>query len=105
MDMFDALIQGRNQTANAYFDLVQITFSTFRCMQFIFNSRCINFISIKVQRYGNFAQSEYFMLGMYVSIALIWTDYFMPLTMSPADGVLLGLFYFMFYWRLSFLLA
>lgn len=86
---FDALIQGRNQTAIAYFDLVQITFSTFRWAAIYLSIAVALTLTYKVQRYGNFAQSEYFMLGMYVSIALIWTDYFMPLTMSPADGVLL----------------
>ena len=86
---FDALIQGRNQTAIAYFDLVQITFSTFRWAAIYLSIAVALTLTYKVQRYGNFAQSEYFMLGMYVSIALIWTDYFIPLTMSPADGVLL----------------
>ena len=28
------------------------------------------------------------MLGMYIAMAIIWTDYFLPLTISPPDGVL-----------------
>ena len=28
------------------------------------------------------------MLGMYIAMAIIWTDYFLPTTIAPADGVL-----------------
>jgi len=45
-------------------------------------------LTYSVQRYGNFAQSEYFMLGMYVGIALMWSDWLFPLHIAPADGTL-----------------
>ena len=45
-------------------------------------------LTYSVQRYGNFAQSEYFMLGMYVGIAFMWTDWLFPLSEAPADGKL-----------------
>ena len=45
-------------------------------------------LTYSVQRYGNFAQSEYFMLGMYVGIALMWTDWLFPLSDAPADETL-----------------
>jgi len=45
-------------------------------------------LTYSVQRYGNFAQSEFFMLGMYVGIAFMWSDWLFPLHIAPADGTL-----------------
>ena len=43
-------------------------------------------LTYSVQRYGNFAQSEFFMIGMYVGVALMWTDWLFPLNEIPSDG-------------------
>ena len=43
-------------------------------------------LTYSVQRYGNFAQSEFFMIGMYVGVALMWTNWFFPLNEIPSDG-------------------
>ena len=43
-------------------------------------------LTYSVQRYGNFAQSEFFMIGMYVGIALMWTNWLFPLNEIPSDG-------------------
>ncbi len=45
-------------------------------------------LTYKVQRYGNFAQSELFMIGMYLSMVMIWSDFFFPLYDANSDGVL-----------------
>ena len=45
-------------------------------------------LTYSVQRYGNFAQSEFFMLGMYVGIAFMWTDWLFPISDAPTDGTL-----------------
>ena len=45
-------------------------------------------LTYKVQRYGNFAQSEFFMIGMYLSMVMVWVDQFYPLASAPRDGVL-----------------
>ena len=45
-------------------------------------------LTYKVQRYGNFAQSELFMIGMYLSMVMVWSDHFFPLYDAPGDGVL-----------------
>ncbi|MDG1554033.1 MAG: ABC transporter permease, partial [Candidatus Thalassarchaeaceae archaeon] len=45
-------------------------------------------LTYKVQRYGNFAQSEFFMIGMYLAMVMVWSDYFVPLYDAPKDGVL-----------------
>ncbi|HJL64029.1 MAG TPA: hypothetical protein QGF70_00445, partial [Candidatus Thalassarchaeaceae archaeon] len=84
----DALLSGRNSTAVAYLDIVQITTSSIRWAATYLSIAVALTLTYRVQRYGNFAQSEYFMLGMYVAMAIIWTDYFLPLTVSPPDGVL-----------------
>ena len=88
----DALITGRNTSAIAYLDFVQISTSTLRWAATYLSIAVALTLTYRVQRYGNFAQSEYFMLGMYVAMAIIWTDYFLPLTIAPADGVLVILF-------------
>ena len=45
-------------------------------------------LTYKVQRYGNFAQSEFFMIGMYLAMVMVWSDYFFPLYDAPRDGTL-----------------
>jgi neutral amino acid transport system permease protein len=45
-------------------------------------------LTYKVQRYGNFAQSELFMIGMYLSMVMVWSDHFLPLYDAPRDGVI-----------------
>ena len=47
-------------------------------------------LTYKVQRYGNFAQSELFMIGMYLAVVLTWSDQLFPLADLPTskDGVL-----------------
>jgi neutral amino acid transport system permease protein len=45
-------------------------------------------LTYKVQRYGNFAQSELFMIGMYLAMVMVWTDFFFPLHDAEGDGVL-----------------
>jgi neutral amino acid transport system permease protein len=47
-------------------------------------------LTYKVQRYGNFAQSELFMIGMYLAVLMVWTDLLFPMSNLPTsrDGVL-----------------
>jgi len=47
-------------------------------------------LTYRVQRYGNFAQSELFMLGMYLAVVMAWTDELFPMSDLPTskDGVL-----------------
>ncbi len=45
-------------------------------------------LTYAVQRYGNFAQSEFFMIGMYAGIVLGWMEQVEPLMAAPRDGVL-----------------
>jgi len=84
----DFLLIGRDTTAVANLDFIQITTSTLKWSATYLSIAVALTLTYKVQRYGNFAQSEFFMLGMYVAMAIIWTDYFLPTTIAPADGVL-----------------
>ena len=45
-------------------------------------------LTYKVQRYGNFAQSELFLIGMYLSMVMIWSDFFFPIADAGGDNVL-----------------
>ncbi len=45
-------------------------------------------LTYKVQRYGNFAQSEFFMVGMFAVFVISWTDSYAPLFDAPKDGVI-----------------
>ena len=45
-------------------------------------------LTYAVQRYGNFAQSEFFMVGMYAGVVLGWMEHVQPLVTAPQDGVL-----------------
>ncbi len=45
-------------------------------------------LTYKVQRYGNFAQSELFLIGMYLSMVMIWSDFFFPISDAEGDNVL-----------------
>jgi branched-subunit amino acid ABC-type transport system permease component len=45
-------------------------------------------LTYAVQRYGNFAQSEFFMIGMYSGIILGWMEHANPLISAPRDDVL-----------------
>ena len=45
-------------------------------------------LTYKVQRYGNFAQSEFFMIGMFMGMIFAWSEHYYPLYDAPADGVI-----------------
>ncbi len=45
-------------------------------------------LTYKVQRYGNFAQSELYMVGMFFGLILGWSEHYFVLSEAPADGVI-----------------
>ena len=51
-------------------------------------------LTYKVQRYGNFAQSEYLMIGMFSAWVISWTNQYSPLFDAPNDGVLAWTLFF-----------
>ena len=74
--------------AEISFNLGQLTISTLTWSSTYLAIAVGCTLTYSVQRYGNFAQSEFFMLGMYVGIAFMWTDWLFPLSEAPADGTL-----------------
>ena len=86
----DILLQGLGEDASFTIDLVSITTGTLTWSSTYLAIAIGLTLTYKVQRYGNFAQSELFMLGMYVSMIMIWSDYFFPMTSlsTTKDGVL-----------------
>ena len=86
----DLLLQGLGASAGFTLDLVSITTGTLTWSSTYLAIAIGLTLTYKVQRYGNFAQSELFMIGMYLSMIMIWTDYFFPMTSlsTTKEGVL-----------------
>lgn len=84
----ELLMIGLDSSAVIYFNLSSIGFSTLTWSSTYLAIAVGCTLTYSVQRYGNFAQSEFFMLGMYVAIMIVWMDYFFPLVSVPKDGVL-----------------
>ena len=86
----DLLLQGLGASAGFTLDLVSITTGTLTWSSTYLAIAIGLTLTYKVQRYGNFAQSELFMIGMYLSMIMIWSDYFFPMTSlsTTKEGVL-----------------
>ena len=86
----DLLFQGLDTSAGFTLDLVSITTGTLTWSSTYLAIAIGLTLTYKVQRYGNFAQSELFMIGMYLSMIMVWSDYFFPMTSldTTKDGVL-----------------
>jgi len=86
----DILLRGLDTGASFTLDLVSIITGTLTWSSTYLAIAIGLTLTYKVQRYGNFAQSELFMIGMYLSMIMIWTDYFFPLSSlsTTKDGVL-----------------
>jgi ABC-type branched-subunit amino acid transport system permease subunit len=86
----DILLQGLGEDASFTLDLVSISTGTLTWSSTYLAIAIGLTLTYKVQRYGNFAQSELFMLGMYLSMIMIWSNYFFPMAnlSTTKDGVL-----------------
>ena len=82
------LLLGQELESSMYFDFGALTRATLTWSSTYLAIAMGCTLTYSVQRYGNFAQSEFFMLGMYVGIAFMWTDWLFPITDAPADGTL-----------------
>jgi branched-subunit amino acid ABC-type transport system permease component len=85
----ELLLLGLNVSSQISFNLTSIGFSTLTWSSTYLAIAVGCTLTYSVQRYGNFAQSEFFMLGMYVAIMMMWMDFFFPLHATPKDGVLI----------------
>ena len=86
----DILLNGLGEGASFTLDLVSVATGTLTWSSTYLAIAIGLTLTYKVQRYGNFAQSELFMIGMYLSMIMIWSDYFFPLSSlsTTKDGVL-----------------
>ena len=86
----DILLSGLGEGASFTLDLVSVATGTLTWSSTYLAIAIGLTLTYKVQRYGNFAQSELFMIGMYLSMIMIWSDYFFPLSSlsTTKDGVL-----------------
>ena len=84
----EALLQGLEIRATITLDLISISTGTLTWASTYLAIAIGLTLTYKVQRYGNFAQSEFFMIGMYLAMILVWSDYFVPMYDAPRDGVL-----------------
>ena len=82
------LMLGQGLIANLTFNMGTIAISTLTWSSTYLAIAVGCTLTYSVQRYGNFAQSEFFMLGMYVAIAFMWTDLLFPISEAPSDGTL-----------------
>ena len=74
----EALLQGLDTRATITLDLISISTWTLTWASTYLAIAIGLTLTYKVQRYGNFAQSEFFMIGMYLAMILVWSDYFVP---------------------------
>jgi neutral amino acid transport system permease protein len=84
----DILFKGMSDDAIITLDLISIGVGTLTWSTTYLAIAVGLTLTYKVQRYGNFAQSEFFMIGMYLSMVMVWVDQFYPLASAPRDGVL-----------------
>ena len=84
----DILFKGMSDDAIITLDLISISVGTLTWSTTYLAIAVGLTLTYKVQRYGNFAQSEFFMIGMYLSMVMVWVDQFYPLASAPRDGVL-----------------
>ena len=87
----DLLLQGHNfddRSARVTLDLVSILTNTLTWSSTYLAIAIGLTLTYKVQRYGNFAQSEFFMIGMFLAIVMAWSEYYYPIYEAPKDGVI-----------------
>jgi hypothetical protein len=84
----DSLLKGLDTRATVTLDLISISTGTLTWASTYLAIAIGLTLTYKVQRYGNFAQSEFFMIGMYLAMIMVWSDFYYPLYDAPKDGVL-----------------
>ena len=84
----EALFLGQEKGASITFDLVSLGTNTLIWSATYLSIAIGLTLTYKVQRYGNFAQSEFFMVGMFFGMILGWSDPYYPLYESPGDTVI-----------------
>ena len=84
----EMLFVGQGKSASITFDLAALGTNTLIWSATYLSIAIGLTLTYKVQGYGNFAQAELFMVGMYVGMILAWSDVYFPLYEAPGDGVI-----------------
>ena len=84
----EMLLLGQEKGAAITFDLTSLGTSTLMWSATYLSIAIGLTLTYKVQRYGNFAQSELYMAGMFFGMILGWSEYYYVLSEAPADGVI-----------------
>lgn len=84
----EMLFAGQGKSASITFDIAALGTNTLIWSATYLSIAIGLTLTYKVQGYGNFAQAELFMVGMYVGMILAWSDAYFPLYEAPGDGVI-----------------
>ena len=84
----EMLLTGQEKSAAITFDLTSLGTSTLMWSATYLSIAIGLTLTYKVQRYGNFAQSELYMVGMFFGLILGWSEHYFVLSEAPADGVI-----------------
>ena len=84
----EMLLQGQEKSASITFDLTSLGTSTLMWAATYLSIAIGLTLTYKVQRYGNFAQSELYMVGMFFGLILGWSEHYYVLSEAPSDGVI-----------------
>ena len=85
--ILELLLRGQDIAASITFDIVSLGTNTLIWSATYLSIAIGLTLTYKVQRYGNFAQSEFFMVGMFFGVILTWNNYFFPIVDAPGEGV------------------
>ena len=86
--IIELLFKGQDKTASITFNTTSILVSALLYSATYLSIAIGLTLTYKVQRYGNFAQSELFMVGMFVGLILGWSELYNPLYSAPGESVL-----------------
>ena len=86
--ILELLFSGQEKGASITFDMVSLGTNTLIWSATYLSIAIGLTLTYKVQGYGNFAQSEFFMVGMFVGMILGWSEYYYPLYETPGEGVI-----------------
>jgi len=84
----EMLLLGQEKSASITFDLTSLGASTLMWSATYLSIAIGLTLTYKVQRYGNFAQSELYMVGMFFGLVIGWSEHYFVLSDAPADGVI-----------------
>lgn len=84
---FELLLAGLDNDARMFFNISSILTSSLVWGATYLAIAVGLTLTYRVQRYGNFAQAEFFIIGAYIALTLQWSDRFFEGVSAPRDGI------------------